>query len=42
MGDDSGAGREKESESPEIIGNSPVMVRLRAQVARLLSRQITG
>ena len=28
--------------SPEIIGGSPVMVRLRAQVARLLSRQIAG
>ena len=28
--------------SPEIIGGSPVMVRLRAQAARLLSRQIAG
>jgi transcriptional regulator with GAF, ATPase, and Fis domain len=33
---------EQQSQSFEIIGGSPVMVRLRAQVARLLSRQIAG
>jgi two-component system, NtrC family, response regulator AtoC len=42
MVDDAYTGREKESQSLELIGGSPVMVRLRAQAARLLSRQIAG
>ena len=42
MVDDGYTDREKQSQSLEIIGGSPVMVRLRAQVARLLSRQIAG
>jgi two-component system response regulator AtoC len=42
MNDDAYTERQKQFQSPEIIGNSPVMVRLRAQVARLLSRQIAG
>jgi two-component system response regulator AtoC len=42
MGDDAYTGPDKQSQSLEIIGGSPIMVRLRAQVARLLSRQIAG
>jgi two-component system response regulator AtoC len=42
MNDDAYADPEQQFQSPEIIGNSPVIVRLRAQVARLLSRQVAG
>jgi two-component system, NtrC family, response regulator AtoC len=35
-------GPKKQSPASEIIGQSPIMVRLRTQVARLLSRQIAG
>ena len=42
MDDNAYTGPEKQSQSSEIIGQSPVMVRLRTQVARLLSRQIAG
>jgi two-component system response regulator AtoC len=35
-------GANKQSPLSEIIGQSPIMVRLRAQVARLLSREIAG
>ena len=42
MIDDANTSGEKRTQSFEIIGGSPVMVRLRAQVARLLSRQIAG
>lgn len=35
-------GPKKQFQLPEIIGQSPAMVQLRAQVARLLSRQIAG
>jgi two-component system, NtrC family, response regulator AtoC len=42
MGDDGDTGPKEQFESYEIVGNSPVMARLRAQVACLLSRPIAG
>jgi len=42
MFDDAYTDRGKQFESSGIIGGCPAMVRLRAQVARLLSRQIAG
>jgi two-component system, NtrC family, response regulator AtoC len=42
MNDDAYTDLQQQFQSPEIIGNSPVMMRLRAQVARLLSRQVAG
>ena len=36
------SGPKKQAQLPEIIGHSSVMVQLRVQVARLLSRQIAG
>jgi transcriptional regulator with GAF, ATPase, and Fis domain len=35
-------GPKTQSQSSEIIGKSPIMMQLRAQVARLLSRQVAG
>jgi two-component system response regulator AtoC len=42
MNDDAYTDPQQQFQSSEIIGNSPDMMRLRAQVARLLSRQVAG
>jgi two-component system response regulator AtoC len=42
MNDDAYTDPQKQFQSSEIIGNSPVMVQLRAHVDRLLSRQVAG